>query len=332
MEELISVIIPVYNTEKYIKRCIESVLIQSYHKIEIIIVNDGSEDKSLEICEYFSKKDERIRIISQKNSGVSKARNIGIENAHGRYVCFIDADDYVSEDYISFLYDKILRFDADLATCSWSMERKKGEWKDSLSKEEKCLNRTEGLINLFKKNGIKSGPVCKLYRTDILKKYHIKFNESIKMAEDKLFCYDYLFHCHRIYSSSAIKYFYTYNSESASNKKYIPIGLNDPNLGFIALNEINKSVINEEKVVKYYLIYAARSYIRMVYRWDLFLYLSKDEVHFIQNYIKYCYRNGDKKELFKSKGNYIAGIIIIISKTLTIILCWLIRRFYKKRI
>ena len=94
MKELISVVLPIYNVDKYLTKCIETVINQTYKDIEIILVDDGSTDNSSTICDTFKEKDNRIKVIHKKNGGLSDARNIGLKNAHGRYICFIDSDDY----------------------------------------------------------------------------------------------------------------------------------------------------------------------------------------------------------------------------------------------
>ena len=101
--ELVSFIIPVYNVQKYLSRCLESVLQQTYHNTEILLINDGSQDNSLAICEDYQKKDNRIQIINKENGGVSSARNTGLRIASGKYITFVDADDYVKEIYIETL-------------------------------------------------------------------------------------------------------------------------------------------------------------------------------------------------------------------------------------
>lgn len=333
MEELISIIVPVYNMEKYIKKCVKSISNQSYRNIEIILVNDGSTDSSLDVCQYLSNCDNRIMLISQENKGVSAARNLGIESAHGCYICFVDADDYVSEDYVSFLHDKMVQSGADLSVCAFAYEMKPGVWKKALFREDDCMDRTESIISLFNKSRINNTPFCKLYKVSILKEFHVRFNESIKMAEDKLFCYEYLIHCNKIYISSQITYFYTLNPHSASNRKYVPRRLDDPYLGFLAIKEIEKLVMKEDrKILSSFYSFAAKEYVRWVYRYNLFLNLPPDEVGYIRKYVKYCYRNGKKQELWNAKKSYIAGIVLIMSKTLTIVLCSIVGRFHKKRI
>ena len=116
MNELISVIINVFNGEKYIKKCLDSVINQTYKNLEILIINDGSTDNTLNICESY--KDERIKIISQENIGISRSRNVGIDNSNGNYLYFVDVDDFISPDTIEYLYNLIQKYDVPIATCN----------------------------------------------------------------------------------------------------------------------------------------------------------------------------------------------------------------------
>ena len=115
MEELITIIINVYNGENFIKKCLESVINQTYKNLEILIINDGSTDNTLRICESYE--DERIRIINQENMGLSLARNVGIDEAKGEYLYFIDCDDFVEYDVIEYLYNLCKKYNTLMATC-----------------------------------------------------------------------------------------------------------------------------------------------------------------------------------------------------------------------
>ena len=117
--DLVSVIVPVYNTEKYIGECIESILHQTYKNIELVLVNDGSTDGSLEICERYGQIDQRIRVISKTNSGASDARNLGMCTASGQYICFVDSDDMLKSKCIEVLYNGIISDDVDAAFCNF---------------------------------------------------------------------------------------------------------------------------------------------------------------------------------------------------------------------
>lgn len=117
--DLISVIIPIYNVEKYLHKCICSVLTQTYQNMEIILVDDGSMDSSGIICDEYIKKDRRVKVIHKKNGGLSDARNAGIDVATGEYLCFIDSDDFIHKQYVEILYDILMKNDADIAVCNF---------------------------------------------------------------------------------------------------------------------------------------------------------------------------------------------------------------------
>ena len=117
MEDLISVVIPVYNVKPYLERCINSVVNQTYKNLEIILVDDGSTDGSDKICDDYSKKYKNIEVIHKKNGGLSDARNVGIENAHGQYIQFIDSDDYVNNKMIEILYNNLKNTNSDISVC-----------------------------------------------------------------------------------------------------------------------------------------------------------------------------------------------------------------------
>lgn len=117
--DLISVIVPVYNVEKYLKECVDSLINQTYKNIEIILVDDGSTDGSSLICDEIAKKDDRIQVYHKKNGGLSDARNYGIEKAAGSYICFVDSDDYVEKDYINSMFQNIKKYNTRIAACGY---------------------------------------------------------------------------------------------------------------------------------------------------------------------------------------------------------------------
>lgn len=119
-KRIISIIVPVYNVEKYLKDCIESILKQSMQDFELILVDDGSTDSSGTICDRYAEKDSRIKVVHTKNGGLSAARNAGIEIARGEFVAFVDSDDYVLPEFIEQMYKKILETDADICECNFS--------------------------------------------------------------------------------------------------------------------------------------------------------------------------------------------------------------------
>lgn len=118
MNDLVSIIVPIYNVEKYLKRCVISLINQTYKNIEIILVDDGSTDNSRLMCDELKELDKRIRVIHKKNGGLSDARNVGINNAKGKYYSFIDSDDYITIDTIENLYKSMMKYDCDISICN----------------------------------------------------------------------------------------------------------------------------------------------------------------------------------------------------------------------
>ena len=143
----ISVIVPIYKVEKYLRRCIDSIINQTFKNIEIILVNDGSPDNCPKICEEYKNKDNRIIIINQENQGLSVARNSGIRIARGQYLVFIDSDDYIEEDMIEYLYEGIVKYDVDISCCGYVAVYDNGikekitvPSEDTIYKKEEALN------------------------------------------------------------------------------------------------------------------------------------------------------------------------------------------------
>ncbi len=143
---LISVIVPVYNTKNYLVNCIESLLSQSYPNYEIILVDDGSTDGSSEICKSFEQKDNRIIYLKKENGGLSSARNFGVEHSNGKYICFVDSDDFVSKDYLKFLHKAIIENDSDIAFCNFQkfyddLHFEESEYKFSIKSKKELMEQ-----------------------------------------------------------------------------------------------------------------------------------------------------------------------------------------------
>lgn len=219
---MISVIIPVYNAEAYLAECVQSLLDQSYTDIEIILVNDGSSDKSKDICDSFTKKDSRVQVIHQANSGVSCARNVGIRLAKGEWLCFVDSDDIVDRDYLKQFIEKTTR-GSDYFIQSRS---------DLVGSEISIRFKYSNLDFVYGKDLIPSDilenavPWGKLFRTKIIKNNNIKFNEKISWGEDTLFTVTYLSHTSKITTLSYSGYYYRKNTSNSLSKRRIdPIEL-----------------------------------------------------------------------------------------------------------
>lgn len=211
----ISVIIPVYQTEPYLARCIESVLQQTFRNFELILVDDGSPDKCGEICDQYARSDDRIKVIHQVNTGVSAARNHGLDAATGSFVVFIDSDDWVDENYLLSLS----KSDADFVAHSFSTCSEDGRLlrQQNMSNDRLSVNN-ESVLDLLK-NGILGYAVCKRFSMNIIRKNAIRFNRDINHTEDTLFVLDYLKYSGTAEIQDENHYFYIrYNNrETLSN-------------------------------------------------------------------------------------------------------------------
>lgn len=209
-----SVIIPVYNVENNIRRCIESVLSQSFIDFELILVDDGSSDGSGVICEEYAEKDERIIVIHQKNQGVSAARNEGMKKATGKYIVFIDADDFVDKDILK----RLNQSDADLVLVGFSDYFENGGVKTFLDGEE-CwqIDSDEGIIRFL---NMKSSVFVwgKRYKKSVIDEYNIRFRHNMKFSEDIIFNNDYILKANTIVNIKWSGYYHCqYKSETLSS-------------------------------------------------------------------------------------------------------------------
>lgn len=188
---MVSVIIPIYNTQKYLARCFDSVISQTESDLEIILVDDGSDDDSGRICDAYAEKDKRFRVLHKENGGVSSARNSGMDIMSGDYCCFVDSDDYICENYISVLLNNLKAYCCDISVCGLAKTNASEN-----SERVTVLKQREAQLSLFNEtDGIKGYIGGKLFKTDIIKKNNIKFDESQTLAEDLLFLFDYLECC-----------------------------------------------------------------------------------------------------------------------------------------
>lgn len=184
----ISVIVPVYNSEKFLDKCIESILKQTLNDLELILINDGSTDKSGVICEKYKKADERVIYIEKENSGVSDSRNLGIDTSIGKYICFIDSDDYIKYNMMENLY-RATEGEFDLVISGMYFERINNDDWNNIIPMYKANNREEikkGIPELFK-SYLLYNPVGKLYKNNIIKKYNLRFDSSMSFGEDPVF-------------------------------------------------------------------------------------------------------------------------------------------------
>lgn len=226
MTPTISIIIPIYNMEQFLGRCLDSVVSQTYSSLEIILVNDGSTDSSGDICDNYAQNDNRIKVIHQVNSGVSSARNAGLDAATGDYISFVDPDDYIElntyETLIPYLANDIdiLRFNAKRKGEILNWLPFKGEYSGDRFEQEVVLP----MIGSEKFGGMFILGVLwvHLFKRDLIEKNHIRFNKELRRCEDRLFTITTMLHANKMFFIDDILYHYQVNDESLSNR-YDPI-------------------------------------------------------------------------------------------------------------
>lgn len=210
--ELISVIVPVYNAEKYLDRCIESIVDQTYNKIEIILVNDGSTDCSTDICNQWKSKDNRIKVINNENSGVSVARNIGLDKATGEYVTFVDSDDFLKEDFLESLYNDIKSDDYDIAISNAIIVRNNQYKKFNYIRKNIKLSSEQATKKMLEGKLFQTVCWAKLYKMSVVEK--ARFNEKMHIAEDLEFLRNVFCHSKSIILTNKYKYYYVIRENS----------------------------------------------------------------------------------------------------------------------
>lgn len=230
MKNTVSIIIPIYNIQEYIKPCLESVLRQTYNDIELILIDDGSSDDSSSICDSYANQDDRVRVVHQKNLGVSAARNKGLAVATGEYIMFVDGDDMVDTNMVTCMMDKIsINSDCTLVSCAVTRH-----YNNFGVSGEKVLrfNKTEASIDMLYMNNMDNGPCAKLIPSKIAQS--IKFNPKITIAEDLDYIYKILQKIDNEVFINSNLYYYRIAPGSAMTKPFTERRMD----GFIATREI----------------------------------------------------------------------------------------------
>ena len=207
---MISIIIPIYNSEKYLADCLESILCQTYTNFEVICVNDGSIDRSADICNSFVERDTRIHLFNQENGGVSSARNRALKEAKGDYICFVDSDDMIDPYYLENLLE--LAKDGSFAVCSYSRELSKLTSEITNSIKYDAIEFIKHILN----ESIEHPNICMmLFKNSIIQTHHLDFTLGCVRNEDTEFYMKYLVHEDKVVVSDYKGYFYRDNENSA---------------------------------------------------------------------------------------------------------------------
>lgn len=222
----ISIVVPVYNVEKYLNKCIDSLLLQSYENIEIILVDDGSTDKSGDICDSY-KNCKKIKVVHKQNEGLGYARNSGLEVASGKYVAFVDSDDWVSPSLIDNLYDAITKYKVDFAKNGFRRVTNDGTLIEETKYQNEVFSGDAAAKKLLprmigsapnKHDSLEMCAVATLYKMDIIRTYDMKFPSERKMiSEDLVFNIDYLQKANGAVTIDSVDYYYRMNATSLSH-------------------------------------------------------------------------------------------------------------------
>lgn len=270
MKEVVSVIIPVYNAEKFLKECLDSIIGQTYEALQIILIDDGSSDESGMICDEYAKSDSRILVIHKKNGGVSAARNLGIELAEGKWITFIDADDWVELD----LLNRCLELKEDNDIIFYGVEEKgrsfetknKGiiDERDNRLNEEEFQNLMVTALDPYasfkdKYKYINSqGPYGKIIKTELIKKHDIKFDPNLALGEDILFNLNLFSNAKKGLIVYSKMYYYRVNQESVLHK-YNPQIFESLMKAFVVINKyIQKG--GKEELKKAFKVFVVRKF------------------------------------------------------------------------
>lgn len=304
MNQLISIIVPVYNSEKYLKSCLDSIKNQTYKYTEVIIIDDGSSDLSPQICDDYAKENNNFTVYHKKNEGVSKARNDGINRAKGNYIIFIDSDDTISQDYIETLFKNILEYDADISMCNIIRVDENGEYIENFDikrknekSEIKLLSKKEYISNILDYKYYYTYATNKLIKKDVIK--NIRFREDIHYNEDGVFFLEISKNIKKaVFMFPIYKYFYVVNSSSANAQKF-----NDRYLTIIKSFEYMEKyfdIFNYDNKC-----YFAYRYITYSIEANYYLYnnkmKNKDLKKVIKKYYKYAVNNNNLTQSKKIK-------------------------------
>ncbi|MBQ7257227.1 MAG: glycosyltransferase [Abditibacteriota bacterium] len=312
----ISVIVPVYNTEKYIKRAVDSILNQTFKDLDIILIDDGSTDQSGVICDEYAKKDSRIVVVHhQKNMGVSIARNIGIDIATGEYIAFADSDDYIENDMYEILYNVAEKEKADMVNCGVRIFDNNREYigTDFRTQPNKVMGRKEILDYLSSFNVQYISLSCtKLIRRYFITENDIRFYPHLQVQENFIFVLELLLKAESMYFIDKPLYNYVKRENSLTTKKYRNKIYNLFNIAYLRVKHLyeNADITGHEKQMQFYFSRYLLSVIKRIKYYEAPFSERNNEI-----------RNICETELFKSITNNLLDIKELNKRNYYILLC-----------
>lgn len=292
----LSIIVPIYNAEKYLHKCLESILSQDFTEYEIILVDDGSTDDSYKICEYYAEKNDKIRLFHKLNDGVSSARNIGIVEAYGEYLGFVDSDDFIHPHMFKDLYEAAIKFNADVVECGYSIIEINSKKTMKFPLENSVIvGEYECSYNYLTLRNTTNFSCNKLYKRSLL--HNVRFPDK-KYSEDFMFNVLVFSNCKTKVTIEGCYYYYNKNLESACNQPF-------------RINRFDGIEAGEEMYKYHELFFSSLCPLLALYivEYSMSIYL-KCYYSTDTNKIQYCHdiKRKFKQYIFKMKGKAINEI------------------------
>lgn len=267
--DLVSVILPFYNAQKHLKRCIHSILSQTNPNFELILVNDGSTDHGKYLCNSFAARDHRVKLINlEQNSGVSHARNVGMDHSSGDYLVFVDSDDWIDREFLEIMLSRIKESKADLVSCSHINRTRQGESLFQGCREDTVMSNRDAIIGLFQNKYVQPAVWGKLFKKEIIDNHILRFDEDISMSEDIKFVYEYLSFCSFCCMTKYALYWYVAdNPNSAMNSDKRHTEFNEKWLSawtsYVRMGQHTSKYFNEDRAVERVFLCSQTSAARM---------------------------------------------------------------------
>lgn len=295
----ITIIVPVYNVEQSLSRCIDSILAQTFIDFELLLIDDGSKDNSGKICDDYIQKDKRITVFHKENNGVSSARNLGLKHAKGKFIAFVDSDDWIKKTYLNELYSAITN--CDYVAGGYTKFNENEDY-HTVQYESRTYNlqKSEDIKQIEQSSVISQclfyHPWRKLFKTNIIQEHNILFDESIFLSEDTIFIIKYICYCKNIRIISNASYMY-YLPQTIGTKKYL-MNLRDLDKHMVSFENSTKILYSYQRNH----LYVLKRLIYNVFFNNFLIYImSKGIIYFTENITEYKRRrNNYLKESLKN--------------------------------
>lgn len=301
--ELVSIIVPVYNVEEYLDKCVQSLVRQTYSNLEIILIDDGATDSSGSVCDKWASKDERVKVIHTENRGLSAARNTGIDNSVGYFLCFVDSDDWIEPDMVSSLVENIILCNADISSCG--LKKDYDEQKIVFNKQlgDKVIKQKQMFHEILCNENV-YGYVCnKLFLREIVN--NLRFDETLFSQEDMDFTMKYLEKCKKCVYTESEYYHYRQRRESMTGE----LGYSSRKLSIIEVYE--RAMYYYRKYCPEDLFIVERNYLKLniniLGRMKISKYKNQDLKKSLKSNIDLYYKKvlSDKQNSLGTKANII---------------------------